>query len=256
MLIQDIDEDVFEKICLAPEHELNKAEVKNLLMQCESNGSIEEYYLNEPNDEEEPFVGRKHTAIKRTIAYIGMLTAASILSIQLLNTAKPANADPDTGFFHWLKKDHEIVEFITNPQSRVLGVNPSELPKEGLLDLLSEAYYTPDLMPPEMLINNIKYSPEADNYTAYYTDGNHYVEMGFLPRKGYDAEEKGYEYYGSIFTSLNISMFYTKGSESLGTYPFHNRMYYIRGNLDFDTIRDMTIEYAAYLYGSAHPDEE
>lgn len=258
MRISDMSDEEAETICCFAEHAISREELEDKIRKYDFEMGYGREIINRPNSQKNlAFFGRhKKSTLHVVLTYAGILAAASILAGFIGHISGPVIADPDTGFFHWLKKDHEAVEFITNPQAKVNGVNPSDISKEELLDLVSEAYYTPDLMPPGMLMNYIKYSPEDENYTAYYTDGKHYVEMGFLPRKGYDAEDKGYEYYGSMFISRNISEYFTKGQESLGTYPFHDRMYYIRGNLDFDEIKEMTIEYAAHLYGIEHPNEE
>ena len=253
MNIKDLTEEDERKICLAPEHEINKAEVKALLMQFDSNGSTGEYYFNESDsDDKVIFKSRRSITIKKAIMFGIAAAAVFILSFEFTNHSGSVIADPDKGFFHWFQKDETGITFVTNPQAKVIGVEPSELNLDPALVL--DAYFIPDNLPDKMVLYNFTYLPETDDYKYYYTDGAHYLEVGSIRRRGYVPEDIGYEYSISMFANQNVSDFYTKGKENLGAYPYKNRMYYAKGNLDMEKIQEIILELGEYKIGEGSAD--
>lgn len=55
------------------------------------------------------------TPVRKTPAILGIAVAACIVSILIIGNTEPVGALPDTGFFHFLKKDKSGILAITSP---------------------------------------------------------------------------------------------------------------------------------------------
>lgn len=247
MKLEDMDEELKWQLFEAPESEINKEEVRMKLLQYDFDGACQRVIINPEAEEENiiTYTPKRSSTIMRIAAFGIAAVAVFIISFEVTNRAKSVIADPDTGFFHWLQKDHTGITFVTSPQPEISGVTPSALDMDP--ELVSKAFYVPDGMPPNMLLNSISYLPGEDNYKYYYTNGTQYLEIGSVPRRGYDAEAYGYEYNVSMITHNNMADFWLKEKECLGTYPYDGRIYYIKGNFDVEKIIEMTDGMAGYL---------
>lgn len=57
------------------------------------------------------------TPARKTPALLGIAVAACIVSILIIGNTEPVGALPDTGFFHFIKKDKSGMLAITNPST-------------------------------------------------------------------------------------------------------------------------------------------
>lgn len=171
----------------------------------------------------------------KVITALGFAAAACIIPLLLLGINSSTKADPDTGFFHWLRKDITGETLILIPDHSTEST-PDPNPNKEALEIMSNSFFVPDL--PEMQLQQISYMPETDSYIAYFADSSdHYIEVGYT--MGYDLNGYVYEFRQAVD---GISFNFYSGNDNLGLYK-SDRDYYVKGNISMEIIAEILKEY-------------